>query len=184
MYKPKKFWNQRALNRPNREWDGQVMRVAEWVKPLLKVDSKVLDVGSGGGRLWKTFKQWNIPALIYPCDISTEMAKIHFKNTGIRPTIWDGKTIPFKDEMFDLTVCHLFFLHVRPELIERVWNECVRVTKKYWFLTINIGTGEKRQPHCFVHDYLSLLWKTKIEMKVLRWEKGWTTEFLLLEKRT
>lgn len=117
--------------------------------------SKILDVGSGTGFFYNYFahsgclegKEYHM------IDISSELANICEEKTGVKPEIWDGVTINYTNDKFDLVLTHSVLMHIAPEDVEVVIDEIIRCSKKY----VLIGECEKSRkvlaPFNFLHNY-------------------------------
>jgi len=72
--------------------------------------------------------------------------------------------------MFDLVVAHDVLIHVIPKLIEKVWNELVRVTNRYLYVTLSEDVSDEERKkiglgfHVFLHNYKPLLKRTPLKI--------------------
>lgn len=83
----------------------------------------ILDVACGTGRFFKLYK-----GKIYGIDFSEDMLKQARKKKHFLLKKADASKIPFKNNMFDITITSQFIKHT-PEY-EKVIKEMTRVTKK------------------------------------------------------
>ena len=83
----------------------------------IRIDSKVLDIGSGIGYYVINLNKRGITA--HGCDISDSLLKISKQNSEIYNInssgiffIWDGHKLPFKDNIYDLVTTNTVLQHV------------------------------------------------------------------------
>jgi len=170
-YVPVNYWNSRA-EKTGLEWTkpeqyGEIDWLIDRMRKQLFPDSipDVLEIGSGWGRVLLRFRTRGVHVRMQLCDISEEYCKKALEHTGILPDWWDGETLPYADNSFDLVIAQSILLHVEPEMITKVWNELVRVTRKYLYVaTMKVRRTKKRlafesqgNHHCFSHDYTGLM---------------------------
>lgn len=153
----KKFWSDacnRHFNVPENDLHIEVLDdLYYWSKDTFRNPFSLLDIGQGNGRLLKRF-EGKLPVTITMVDFSEKGRDLAKENTGILPDKWDGLTLPYEDNSFDLVVLFEVLLHVDPIVINQVLSEVKRVSKKYVFATgINFP---KDSSFCFSHDYGSL----------------------------
>ena len=171
-YNPENYWHKRGADY---QASGEALEVPE-VENLKKLmalsDSRnitintALEVGSGYGRI---FKELIIAGIFQPqhygmCDFVESMRYNCLRNTGKLPIYWDGKTLPYDDDQFDLVISFSVFLHVPPDMIEPVFAEHIRVCKKYFFIATYNGGLDRLAPHCFEHDYRKLFEKHDLKI--------------------
>jgi len=89
-------------------------------------------------------------------DFSEKGRRLAQGNTGILPDKWDGVTLPYKNNSFDLLVLFDVLLHIDPVLIKQVWSEVKRVSSRYIFVTTSTFPLSKSSHFCFSHDYETL----------------------------
>jgi len=191
-YSPIEFWNayaeKRGLswNEPSNytEMDNLISMIREYLDP----EAKILDVGSGWGRFLKrcrTKKLNNVKVSM--CDISQEYIKLAIKKTGVVPTWWDGKTLPYEDDSFDLVISQSCMLHIKPYNVKRVWMEHVRVSKKYLYIATatpertpeRLAIDRKGEGHCYAHNYAKLIKDSGLEIiKEASYSEGRRTSWL------
>ena len=118
---------QRLLKSPFlRRW---LHRLAEWrveekvneITRHLKSTDKILDVGSGNGVLCHELRNrgYSVAAL--------DIGNFSFVD-AVKPILYDGSRMPFKDASFDVTLLITVLHHA--EQPERVFAEAMRVGKK------------------------------------------------------
>lgn len=107
---------------------------------LLKLYSgkkiKILNVGCGTGGTVSTLKKFGEVTNI---DVSKEALKF-LKNSGHEGTLFDGVTVPFKDESFDLVIALDVLEHI--ELDQQSLLEWKRVLKKNGKMFITVPAYE------------------------------------------
>ena len=103
-------------------------RNANWksslISPFIKDGNKVLDFGCGDLSLAKSLKA------IYPSLQITGVDVTEFANKpkDIKFIIYDGKSLPFKNNSFDTIVAFYVFHHCEDAL--ESFKECARVARK------------------------------------------------------
>lgn len=170
-YNPKQRWEKLALDRVKagiQSKRGDVDEI-EYLASLILQHKKeiqlILDVGSGFGFVYQYLKEHNIlSATSYTMvDFVNEVRTACQKEIGILPDYWDGKTLQYDTNYFDLVISHTVLLHVQPSIIARVISEHARVTRKYIYVATYIGNKELAYWN-FKHDYLSLFEKNKLKI--------------------
>lgn len=110
----------------------------EYLTPYIEStkDKKVLDAGSGTGRL--SVKLHKVGANVTALDISPEMLHIlNEKNSDIETVEGDMEQMPFEDESFDMVFSTLAMVHLKK--IEPFMDEVYRVLKDDGiFVLVNI----------------------------------------------
>ena len=94
--------------------------VQKYIIPNLN-SSKILDFGSGSGALNHSLKS----------KINCDILSVDIKDTneyGDSPLIYDGKTLPIRDNDYDVVIC-LFVLHHIPNQLN-ILDELIRVCGK------------------------------------------------------
>jgi len=168
-YNPKDYWHKRGADYKGSD---KVLVEIENLKKLVCVvgeqNTKLLEVGSGYGRIYKELFLDNefINKDNYSmCDFAQSMRYNCLQNINRLPDYWDGKILPYSDNQFDFVISFSVFLHVPPCEIERIFAEHVRVCKKHFFVaTYNTGL-KKLARHCFEHDYKKLF--EKYDLKII-----------------
>lgn len=185
-YIPEEYWHARGMNyvAPGEiDESPEVDNLKDLFLEHNLLESKILEVGSGYGRILKELNKMlfiTIPLDYSMCDFVESMRYKCLRETGKLPEKWDGKELPYNDGEFDLVVSFSVLLHVLPEDIEKVLAEHVRVTNHYIFIATYNGNLEKLAPHCFKHDYLFLFEKLKLEVVNYKtYQKGLRANWLL-----
>jgi len=126
---------------------------AEWLRMIYSNEFTLLDIGSGTGRLFNTLSREGISADVQMIDFAELGRKKCFDNTGHLPETWDGKILPYGDEVFDIVVMMDLLLHVHPDQLEQLWSEAVRVSKGLLYFNITLWEQPKIDDStwCFSH---------------------------------
>lgn len=93
----------------------------ELIKPYLDPQDRVLDFGSGAGYLTKFISE-RIGAHVQDIDV------IDISRTNRHPKIYNGNSIPFPNNSFDISVCAFVLHHTTHHL--QLLRELERVTAK------------------------------------------------------
>jgi SAM-dependent methyltransferase len=148
----------RAIGEYNPKGRHTGPELAHLADTIRRIEPKwVLDVGSGYGLIWLWLRQQNILSeLDYTCcDFAETYRDIHERVTGLRPAKWDGATLPFDDNSFDLVISYAVLLHVPPEDVGRHLSELGRVSRR-WLYVHTARVMRKWGVTDFKHDYASL----------------------------
>lgn len=164
-YDPKKLWQDLGKKWIPHSCTDELCNLKNIVSNKIVNDSKILDVGSGNGRIYLYLK--NNDVIKYNkyimCDFVKSFRKSCQKNTGILPDKWDGKILPYKDDKFDFVISFSVMLHVHPEYIDNFLREHVRVSKKYIFIATWYEGGHNFvSGGSFEHNYYDLFKKHKL----------------------
>lgn len=160
-----KFWDQRQpLHRwslPENELHKKQMGdLVEWIRVMASDQTwpRILDIGSGSGRLFQYLSRENIEADVTMIDFVDTAIKLCEENTGHKPDKWDGEVLPYEDNSFDLVVMMDLLLHVHPDKIVQVINEAKRVSNYYVYMnTVEWDQPEiKEDTWCFAHNFTPL----------------------------
>jgi len=177
IYDPEKYWYERGVDyiAPGEEAEeleiqnlrGLSEKYDLWCLP------KILEVGSGYGRIYKKLRfDIGVDMIFAMCDFVESMRYKCLRNTGVLPDYWDGNELPYNDDEFDLVISFSVLLHVLPERIEQVLREHVRVCNKYIFIATYFGGLGRLAPHCFEHDYKSLFEKVNLKIEDEKFFQG------------
>ena len=161
MYDPKQYWEERGKDyrASNPTWEEESKTLRGYYLFLNDfTPHTTLEVGSGYGRIYELLGH---PMLMDMCDISTTMAEKCMEITQRIVYNWDGITLPFKDNSYDLVISYSVLLHVPPDQIRNHISELLRVGKEVYIATYSgIQSGE----HYFAHDYLELFKQLEAEL--------------------
>ena len=168
-YDPKTFWNARSEAWKGTGLEDEFGHLLNGTADILKQeDSKILEIGPGDGHTFlKITDMFGLTQQRYKmCDISEGMIAKCKEMTGVKPDLWNGKKLRYKDGRFDLVLLLSVLLHVPPADIEDFFAECVRVMSNRMFITTWSNQNEPLQsgPHCFQHDYYDLFEKHNLEI--------------------
>jgi SAM-dependent methyltransferase len=98
-----------------------------------------LEFGCGFGRLTPTFAR--LSARHTAVDIDADaLAAARGAYPSLDFQLFDGRELPFKDDTFDLVVTWAVLQHIRPELIDEVLAEVLRVLRADGRLLLYEGT--------------------------------------------
>jgi len=165
-YDPISYWNTRGKVR-GAEWNlASLDNLVDWYLLYFGIDyiATALDIGCAWGRALRRFKQRNVAIDMTMCDISESHLELCKKEHNVDPDLWDGKTLPYDNESFDLVISNSILLHVPKETIQEVWDEQIRVSRKHLFVgTYYKGVGNIG-PHCFSHDYEVLIENSNLKV--------------------
>lgn len=120
----------------------------------LKKDYKILDVGTGTGKMAYAFAKRGYEVI--GVDLSEAMLNVANKNNkykNLRFQVGDATNLKFDDNSFDVC-CASFLLHETPQMIrEKILKEMVRVTKpKGLILIVDYGLPENRVGRFLVYN--------------------------------
>lgn len=146
MYNPRKYWQDRGLNYSGTEDEVELDYLSSAIGPC-----RVLEVGSGYGRIFKRLKFSDYVM----CDFVDSMRDKCFELTGVKPDKWDGKVLPYSDLSFDLVIAFDVLLHVPPGDVYGFISELKRVGCNIYIATYVSGQPNKVN-HVFEHDYNGL----------------------------
>lgn len=173
IYDPKNYWENRGKKYRACEYVEELEYVVKLIRRYKEEGGSFLEVGSGYGRVYLYLKEHRINVKNFTmCDISESIIEQCFKRTSIRPDLWDGKKLSYKDNFFDFVILFSVLLHVPKMDIPRFMKECARVTKTYLIVATSFPVNpETLQGHCFDHDYYSLFLKNLIMITDVKyWE--------------
>ena len=127
---------------------GAVVHFCEYIAPKKLKQCKVLDYGCGKGHLIECFLKEGIQ--IYGVDMSEEEVRIVNKKNRKNPKfkgvkLFDGKKLPFSDNMFDLITCTECIEHVLDIHMETLLLELYRVLKKGGVILITTPNEENME---------------------------------------
>ncbi|HEC66458.1 MAG TPA: class I SAM-dependent methyltransferase [bacterium] len=99
----------------------------------------VLDVGCGEGHLVEILNTRRIRAK------GVDFSPYAGKRIPYDFTLADAKSLPFKDNEFDVVISSDFFEHIYEEGIDEIYKEMQRVSKKYVMAMISFKKHTKRE---------------------------------------
>jgi len=99
----------------------RVSEKLEEILPHLRITDKILDIGTGNAVLCQKLREKKYRVI--PLDIKN----LSFTKE-VKPVLYDGTNIPFKDKYFDVALL-ITMLHHTP-LPEKILSEAKRVAKK------------------------------------------------------
>ncbi len=160
-YEPRRYWETRGQNyRVNKKWYNSDQEIPFLDSLIDKYDLRakpVLEIGAGYGRLYEHLGEKMENFVM--CDFVESMREECEKRTGIKPDYWDGHTLPYQDNSFELTILFSVLLHVPDSDIDHLIREAVRVTRKFLYISTYTGDSGQTADHIFRHDYRSLFEK-------------------------
>jgi len=151
-YDPLTYWG-----RPRKRNQVVIPIAAAEVTTLARVlrllaPASTLEVGSGWGRLYVALRSLGLAQGVTLCDFTEHQRKRCLAFTGVEPDAWDGVTLPYEDDSFDLVLSFDVMLHVPPADLAQFVAEHVRVTRR-WLYVATVRKGSDVAAHCFVHEY-------------------------------
>jgi len=149
--------------------------LVEWFSGWEGSELEVLDVGSGAGRLFTKLSEVKANVDISMVDWSEYGRNMCLENTGYKPDKWDGLTLPYNDDSFDIVVLSNFLLHVRPRHLVQIVNEVLRVARQLVYFNLTTWDDAKYdgKSWCFSHNsvtevlpgYATVLWDRRYTPK-------------------
>jgi len=120
----------------------------------------VLDFGPGTGRLLAAYTK---SSYVEGYDITDRHCQVLYKKSkklGLDFYFRSSNKIeelPYIDKRFDVAVAVQVLLHQKPENIEFIMSELIRVSCRVIVITwMEKGNNIKNSSHCFNHDYLKI----------------------------
>lgn len=159
-YNPREYWGQ-----PRKRHEAIVpIAVAEGTTLArtlrMLAPASMLMVGSGYGRVYVALRSLGLAENVTLCDFTEHQRQRCFAVTGVEPDAWDGVTLPYEDDSFDLVLSFDVMLHVPPPDLAQFVAEHMRVTKRWLYVaTLRQAQGEPVwsdgdvAAHCFIHEY-------------------------------
>lgn len=148
---------------------------------LTKTNSPmVLDYGAGTGNLSRIFAEQG--AQVVACDlsqISLDILKKQYPALKIDTALFDGKTLPFNDNRFDVVATYSVLHHI-PDYISAI-KEMIRATKPGGLIYIDHEANENRwHPDATLAEYNQKTKQTKAERIkfILRTGELFTWDFI------
>ena len=155
-YHPKQYWEHRAGSYSHVPPLAELENFQQWMREIQP--KSILEVGSGWGAVYRVLASIGLGHLTTLCDFSPTMCQNCKNRTGVLPVLWDGITLPFEDDRFEMVVSFNVMLHVPPSRIEHFISEHMRVARRYLFVATYTPAQmpERLATHVFVHDYANL----------------------------
>lgn len=155
-YNPQRYWEKRAPSYSQAPPQHELENFQQWMQELRP--KSILEVGSGWGVIYQALASIGLGHVTSLCDISPTMCQNCEQRTGVLPVLWDGTTLPFENDRFEVVVSFNVMLHVPPSRIEHFISEHMRVARRYLFVATYVpaATPERLAAHVFVHDYYKL----------------------------
>lgn len=162
-YVPLDYWEERGkrFDRSHRRLPDHKRRKREFANLIAWIEeiqpANILEIGAGWGAVYQALGAAGLADDFTMCDFTDSMREGCEKRTGILPDAWDGKTLLYPDDSFDLILTFHVLLHVLPADIEHFFSEEVRVARNWLFIaSLNRQGRQKHDGHCFIHDYQAL----------------------------
>lgn len=132
------YWNTAALHKNVDDLYISDISTELCKKDLGKLSGKVLEIGCGVGRLMEDG--------YYGIDISKNMLDIAKKRKPQCHFKLCTDTIPYKDSLFDTVYCYLVIQHLKPDEVQKYFNEVYRVLKLGGWFKFQFIEGTEREP--------------------------------------
>lgn len=176
-YDEARYWrSRRDPNAPKAREPDRLQFDCAYIRDLLDGAGRVLEFGPGVGR---TFGAYSPGTRIVCYDITAnyrerlqERAEALSLDVTheVAPSV--EAVLPYRDVAFGAAVASQVLQHQRPERIERVMGELIRVAEKV-IVTSSWGrTRARRHSHSFHHDYVTLCAAIGCEMHHVRLMDG------------
>jgi SAM-dependent methyltransferase len=172
------YWNSRVDPNATKGWDEETLRDdVDYLREHLRGCAEILEFGPGVGR---TFSAHSPRSRITCYDVTAnyrirllERAKelgLHVQH-DVAGSLHEP--LPYGDSSFDAAVTSQVLLHQRPERIETVMAELIRVSHQVIAIT-SYGKPVRmtRGMHAFHHDYPVICSRIGCEMNHVRVRKG------------
>lgn len=155
----KKFWEKEGNGS---KWSASPLSMKVmgdllgWIQENALDEVTILDIGSGTGRLFKNLSNMGVNADVTMVDWSEVGRKKCKEETGHEPDAWDGTTLPYEDDSFDLVVMMDLLIHIAPSQFNQVVDEAKRVSKNLLYYNITTWEGPSiyaPDAWCFTHNH-------------------------------
>lgn len=143
-------WRKRTAEQKARN----VIELAKSLNP-----ARVLEVGCGEGSILQWLDQWDFCPQLYAVDIS-ESGIRHTRGKNIpslvEAKVFDGYTLPYPDNYFDLVYCAHVIEHV--EFPRMIMREIMRVSKRqHYEVPIDFSPYvDRKAKHFFAYGHLNI----------------------------
>lgn len=164
----KDAWERRGLDYvPGPFLNCECDSMIAWIQRC--APEEILEVGAGWGRIYSLLAPLGLADKFTMCDFVNSMRRGCWRQTGLLPDLWDGVTLPYEDNSFDMVLSYAVLQHVSHETIEAVFAEHVRVARRYLFVSSWIAEGSmKSGGWMFKHNYRALFRQCGISITTLR----------------
>lgn len=167
--------------------------IVKHVAPFIPAQKNILEIGAGNGLVAESLQRQSGASF-------TLLDVVDYNRTDLKLHVFDGRTLPFDDNAFDLTLL-VFVLHHNPDP-RPVLREAMRVARHGILLVENDVQGVVRKPLTqmvdsteFIHrgvprcyftkstaEWLTLLREFSPQTKVLaRFKIGWFWNNIVLQ---
>lgn len=156
-YDPVAYWSRRAIKYAPEHRDSEEFQLLGEVVHSMSPKS-VLEVGSGSGRVFSYLRESGVLRDIISytmVDFVEAMRENCYANTEVKPDAWDGCTLPYDENAYNLVISFNVALHVPPGDIRVFMQEHMRVGEKLYLVSYWRGY-DNLSPHVFEHDYYGL----------------------------
>lgn len=173
IYDPRQYWQQRGLAYYVRQDSADELEAIRLMLERLQ-PANILEVGSGWGRMYQHLAKHSssIASNFRMCDFVESMLDGCEQKTGIRPDLWDGQTLPYADDSFDVVLSIAVLQHVPPANLDGIFAEHVRVSRQWLYVTALIRGAGKRVVTTWGHRYGSLFTGLVDVVEMTRWHGG------------
>ena len=161
MYNEVEYWKHRPT--PNAATiDLITQNHIDYVTAQLNNCINILDFGPGDGRMFIAYKHLKSVSAFDITDIRKSILLEQASKYSFEFVLTTDEVVgqlPYNNKRYDAAVATEVLLHQRPENIERVMLELLRVSKKVIVITWqedNVNYGSGKSSHCFHHDYSTI----------------------------
>jgi SAM-dependent methyltransferase len=122
---------------PSVDWNHRFIQQAVWTQNLrrylysrvgLEQLNHIIEIGCGTGAVLSDFVDWK-DKFIYGLDISENFVRIiQRRNMNVCLTIGDANFLPFKENSFDVILCHYFLLWMHDPIL--ILREMKRIARR------------------------------------------------------
>ncbi len=123
--------------------------IVRWIRPCLERGDRILDVGCGTGNVTELLRRagWETT----PLDVE-DLSFV----PGLRPVLYDGETIPYPADAFDVALVSTVLHHIRPEAGDRVLAEAARVAPRVIVVEDLVRGAAQRRATYIIDSLLTL----------------------------
>ena len=182
-YTPKEYWELRGKNYRGAETEEELEYLYTTILSIQP--QNVLEVGSGYGRVFRFLNAKGICPDYEMCDIAESFIRKCKEYTHKPVKEWDGVTLPYPDNSFELVISYSVLLHVEKDKIIKFVEEHKRVSSRYIYVATwhdDSYNGPKENVHCIHHDYFQIFESIGLEIvKMIPYHTN-RKNFLLMKK--